>query len=414
MRLLVPVGLGLLLLGCPSQLDCPNLLLPEHGKRSGPIEHVVGLAGEPLRVELFSPTVLDCKGRIRPPEHLEVAVSDPLNLPVATTEGLLPTDGTSVGAWIEFGPARAGAFHIALRFEPDLGSVQTLVNVAEDHRDGGHRVFDLDQDCTDVALAGSTVLCLSQGPRQVHTISGGQTTSSVDARSFVQSGDGTWVLDTAGFTLQHYELLDGGLRLLDQLDAGRFFESMTSLEGRALLLSTSELLEVSAGPQLEAWESLQNPIGDGPFLQWLPGVGAVVMARGPGVRVCVTRVTGTTLDDCRVELGEPLGANSDGAWFLGDGGLEVERLMPDGGALQLLKGVWPGKYVTSKSPQAPLEFTPVLLDGDAGVFIPRADPVTGGVVLEAYDPPDPSAALGADSDCLYTLDGHRLTCWNRR
>lgn len=186
------------------------------------------VAGDDVSVVMFLP--IEC------PTELEVkatvSVQDPNNMPLALLEGeatRVVTDrvtGVGMSTTVKVRGAAPGSYHFVARFEPNLGTVQTDVLLAENKRDAGPELIVPGG----AALSGCAQLDLTEGGRllclgdtvQLFERDGKLVQTLAQSASAARVGQELWVVDAtrvtrwvegdAGFVLAPDAGVDHGLQ----------------------------------------------------------------------------------------------------------------------------------------------------------------------------------------------------------
>lgn len=308
-------------------------------------------------------------------------------------------------ATVRFTPPRRGPYHLALRFEPNLGLLQTQVNVAEDRRDAGHRVFAVDRQCEQVALAGDTLLCLADG--QLMPMVNGDAGEALTAAAFWPTSNGAWVIDP-GAVLTHAELDDGGWLLSDSIQAPDAVPSLVGADDRALLNSRHYFEVVLDGGALVEGDHWDDDRAGFAYLEWTPGEEIFAISNAQSPAICRLWFDGATRCTDTNVFG--IGVTRDGLWFnRGTNAFGVVQL-DDAGVMQTSESLWAGP-VQGGSVVGPL--VAPMLELGFRTLLPRLDPAEGLIYLEDYGTVSRSW-IGADDQCLWIGDNTTVECIERR
>jgi hypothetical protein len=203
-----------------------------------------GLAGTPTTIEML--LAVDCGNRM--PTGLTVSVIGPSdeNVPVDAGTPQVGTNGFTTD--VTFTPTTPGGYHIAARFEPNLGLAQYDLIAAADRRDAGLAVFTIDaaqiSTCghVEVSPAGRLVCITGNG---ADIFDSAVSTPVHLGGTAAEYADGViWVADSSvnSDTLTRYVESDAGFIAHETGPSGSLFTVTT-------LLPTSNDVVAIAGNQ---------------------------------------------------------------------------------------------------------------------------------------------------------------------
>jgi hypothetical protein len=124
-----------------------------------------GIAGTPTTIEMLLP--VECGNRM--PTGVTVSILGPSDENVPVDAGTPQTSNAGFTTDVTFTPTTPGGYHVAARFEPNLGLAQYDLIAAADRRDAGFALFTIDAvqltPCShvEVSPAGRLVCIKSNG-----------------------------------------------------------------------------------------------------------------------------------------------------------------------------------------------------------------------------------------------------------
>lgn len=396
----------------------------------------VGLAGKPMNVEVeFFPTVNSCSPGPSA-SRADAAVASPDNESVTAVATAPMSANGGIRSTVTFTPVTAGPYHLSVRFEPDLGTVQKDVVVAVDKTDEAPVVVAFPTSptptCQQLEIDGDTLLCLdvSSGAR-LKTIRAAQVVSSVDALAFGSVPGRAWVETTARDALDLYDVnADGSLSRRASLSLGPVGNlpplprQILASGNRALVVDDEKFFEVTALEDGGISSSSEVPLSPGTWAHWEPDAGVLTLAVD---QVChfVPVPSGFANAGCVGGSYTVAGYDDDGIWWTDAvaGGfsttmtLSVQALREgptpvETSTLNLL----PVDALSSNAGQEGARVSPVLHVG-AGVMTLGTDPLYlprldgSAVTLVRY--PQLDGTIHADSKRIWFQNDATLTWYPR-
>ncbi len=247
----------------------------------------VGVAGETLHTLMRSRHW--CPNRTK--VTVKVSVLDPSNEPLPLAEGeatRTPVQGLGgeLDTVVVTRPPVPGRYHFVAQFEPNLGSVQVEVFVAENRRDAGPDIVvenapsELSQ-CKqlDVSDAGQ-LLCLSPTLRMFAR--DGAVLGSVPAAA-TREGPVFWALDSAGDVTRWVERPDGGFLQSPVERYGSRARAMAPSTGALLLAANDEIIRLQPTDSGFADDSFRFTALNSPIAIWGAGAEYVFVADEPNL-----------------------------------------------------------------------------------------------------------------------------------
>lgn len=273
--------------------------------------------------------------------HLTASLVGPDNHPVPLIPPVEPFDPMMLLRF-QFTPPSPGLYHFAVRFEPDFGTLQTDVMVADDAPDAGTGSFDVPKECARFDHLGDVALCIEPQPDagELFTVVGGQVVSTLPAFDFAVAPElsGVWSIaprDQSSDLLSFHQLSDAGVLTLvsqavvDNVAIGQSCNSVCAPDysitdarllaradtalvlvppsfGFAHLDGGSVQLSLTALDKAEIWPRL--------FAQWSDGEHLETVGGSPnfGVRTCTLPLADGT--HCSEPIGNPIGASPGAVW----------------------------------------------------------------------------------------------------
>lgn len=145
-------------------------------------------------------------------QSASAALADPNNAPVPSTiEVFNGADLPNAFGRVKFTPPMPGPYHLSVRFEPNLGTIQRELMVGFDRSDAGAHSAKAVQGCTQFGVSNGQPLCSGEG--QLRSLGADAQVDQVDAGRFsVDEAGRVWAIDqgAGSWTLRAYTM-DGGM-----------------------------------------------------------------------------------------------------------------------------------------------------------------------------------------------------------
>jgi hypothetical protein len=348
-----------------------------------------------------------------------VSLTDPNNAEVPNTVTLNnASDLVITSASVGFTPAMPGAYHLAVRFEPGLGTVQRELTVAADRSDAGEHTA-LGLGCDVFGLANGQPLCSGGGV--LRSIGATAEIDQVAAIRFsVDEAGRVWLTheDTQNWQLRAYTL-DAGVFQPLAASQGLFAvptQGLIARGGSAAVMDAQGLhifgLLGDGGMSNISFEGFSTlpPIST-PWCMQLtaPDQVAIANPQAPlGMSACFFSSSGTS---CPPLLGTGSttltlgGADDDGVWWADGVQMKVLRADSEGDAGEVVS--MSSSLLFAAPDCSSSQASPITA---AHGFIARREPQ--GIVLEKYPTPA-GATVNATSRYVVINDNGTWRWWDR-